>query len=73
MKIDNPTMLQKSFNTQNYKIKVYNFLRFRVCLGYFKLSHHYICVDKGQSWGFRSHSTARVILGQALSIVTCGS
>ena len=28
-------------------------------------------VYKGQNWGFMSHSTARVILGQVLSIVTC--
>ena len=28
---------------------------------------------KGQSWGFTSHSTARVILGQVLRIATCGT
>ena len=28
---------------------------------------------KPQSFGFASHSTARVILGQVLSFVTCGS
>ena len=30
-------------------------------------------VIKGQSWGFTSHSTARVILGQVLRIATCGT
>ena len=30
-------------------------------------------VDKGQSWGFTSRSTARVILGQVLRIATCGT
>ena len=29
--------------------------------------------DKGQSLGFMSRSTTRVILGQALSITTCGT
>ena len=29
--------------------------------------------DKGQSWGFTSRSTARVILGQVLRIATCGT
>ena len=28
---------------------------------------------KGQSWGFTSRSTARVILGQVLRIATCGT
>ena len=28
---------------------------------------------KGQSWGFKSRSTARVILGQVLRIATCGT
>ena len=28
---------------------------------------------KGQSWGFTLCSTARVMLGQVLSIVTCGT
>ena len=28
---------------------------------------------QSQSWGFTSRSTARVILGQVLSIVTCGT
>ena len=27
----------------------------------------------GQSWGFTSRSTARVILGQVLRIATCGT
>ena len=30
-------------------------------------------MDKGQSWGFTSRSTARVILGQVLRIATCGT
>ena len=30
-------------------------------------------VFKGQSWGFMSRSTARVILGQVLRIATCGT
>ena len=30
-------------------------------------------VSKGQSWGFTSRSTARVILGQVLRIATCGT
>ena len=30
-------------------------------------------VDKGQNWVLTSRSTARVILGQVLSIATCGS
>ena len=30
-------------------------------------------LDKGQSWGFTSRSTARVILGQVLTIATCGT
>ena len=30
-------------------------------------------LTKGQSWGFTSHSTARVILGQVLRIATCGT
>ena len=29
--------------------------------------------QQSQSWGFRSHSTAIVILGEVLSMVTCGS
>ena len=29
--------------------------------------------EKGQSWGFTSRSTARVILGQVLRIATCGT
>ena len=29
--------------------------------------------DKGQSWGFTSRSTARVILGQVLRVATCGT
>ena len=29
--------------------------------------------DKGQSWGFTSRSTARVILGQVLRNATCGT
>ena len=29
--------------------------------------------SKGQSWDFTSRSTARVILGQVLRIVTCGT
>ena len=32
-----------------------------------------ICKIQKQSWGFISHSTTRVILGQVLSIVTRGS
>ena len=30
-------------------------------------------IHKGQSWGFTSRSTARVILGQVLRIATCGT
>ena len=29
--------------------------------------------ERGQSWGFTSRSTARVILGQVLRIATCGT
>ena len=29
--------------------------------------------NKGQSWGFTSRSTARVIMEQVLSIATCGT
>ena len=32
-----------------------------------------LMADKGQSWGFTSRSTARVILGQVLRIATCGT
>ena len=32
-----------------------------------------IVLEESQSWGFISRSTAMVILGQVLSIVTCGS
>ena len=31
----------------------------------------YSALVKGQSWGFTSRSTARVILGQVLRIATC--
>ena len=35
--------------------------------------HTLLKVNKGQSWGFTSRSTARVILGQVLRIATCGT
>ena len=42
-----------------------------------KFIHIYLCitpnVNQSQSWGLTSRSTARVILGQVLSIATCGT
>ena len=39
-----------------------------------KICQTTVIVDRpSQSWGFTSHLTASVILGQVLSIVTCGS
>ena len=46
-----------------------------IVVGAVVCTHFYeICVlYKGQSWGFTSRSTARVILGQVLRNATCGT
>ena len=50
-------------------------LKLEVTLGHLSTGDIYTLGPKvkGQSWGFTSRSTARVILGQVLRIATCGT
>ena len=58
---------QSLYNVNAYIVK-------RLCNYYVLLKVKILFTfDKGQSWGFTSRSTARVILGQVLRIATCGT
>ena len=55
--------LRQLLKSWNFEAMIDSLLRDRVVMG----------MNKGQSWGFTSRSTARVILGQVLRIATCGT
>ena len=55
--------LRQLLKSWNFEAMIDSLLRDRVVMG----------MNKGQSWGFTSRSTARVILGQVPRIATCGT